>query len=96
MTSPRPHHEETAMGDRLNHDTFCKIFQAFGKDGIDEMEEKVDDFINDGSSPKHVFSLTPQMCSIGHGQDEIYQTMTITVWYRYLRDDEIDAIEASA
>lgn len=84
------------MTERLNRDTFVKIFQAFGKDAIDEMEEKVDDFLNDKDSPIHVISLTPQMCSIGHGQDEIYQTMTITVWYRYLNEKEIEAIEAAA
>ncbi|OJH54929.1 hypothetical protein ATN81_11765 [Agrobacterium pusense] len=84
------------MSERLNHDTFCKIFQAFGKDGIDEMEEKVDDFLNDKDSPIHVISIAPQMCSIGNGQDEIYQTMTITIWYRYLRENEINAIEATA
>lgn len=79
------------MSERLNHDTFVRIFQAFGKDAIDDMEERVNDFINDDTDPIHVISLTPQMCSVGHGQDEIYQTMTITVWYRAVSAEEIEA-----
>lgn len=58
-----------------------KIFQAFGKGQISEMEEKVNDFLDEHES-QNIISVTPQMCSIGHGQDEIYQTMTITVFYR--------------
>ncbi len=58
-----------------------KIFQAFGKDGIDMLDGKVNDFLE--NEDIEVISITPQMCSVGHGRDEIYQMMTITVWYRW-------------
>lgn len=76
------------MRHHVNNDTYCKIFQAFGKDAIDEMEGKVNDYIDDENI--HVISLTPQMCTIGD-QNEMYQTMTITLWYRYASASEIEA-----
>lgn len=77
------------MTERLNRDTFVKIFQGFGRHGADDIEEQVNDFINNGD-PVHVISLTPQMCTVG-GHEEMFQAMTVTVWYRYVGDCEIEA-----
>lgn len=77
------------MSERINNDTFVKIFQGFGRHGADEVEEQVNDFINNGD-PIHVISLTPQMCTVG-GSEEMFQTITVTVWYRYLSAEEIEA-----
>jgi len=70
------------MKKQATSDTSVKIFSAFGGAGIDSLDAKVNNFIEQDDI--QVISITPQMCSIGDGQSEIYQNMTITIWYRHL------------
>lgn len=62
-------------------DTCIKIFYGSGWDGLQRVQEQVNDWL--GDRPREVISLTPAICSVGDA-NEIYQGLTITVWYRNL------------
>lgn len=66
----------------VSDDTQIKIFSAIGGAGIDGLDEKVNAFIEQDHI--RVISVMPQMCSVGHGRDEIYQSMTITILFAYV------------
>lgn len=63
-------------------DTSIKIFYRSGWDGLQKLQEKVNDWLDDQG--KEVISLTPAACSVGD-VNEMYQGLTITVWYRDMR-----------
>ncbi|MGO4438727.1 hypothetical protein [Rhizobium sp. RAF56] len=64
------------------HNTSIKIFYGSGWDGLQQLQEEVNDWLDDQG--KEVISLTPSVCSVGD-PNEMYQGLTVTVWYRDMR-----------
>jgi len=59
-----------------------KIFQAFGKEQIDLLERKINDWLGDGDTIKvaHTNTAAASVSDAG-GSSEMYQTVIVTVWY---------------
>lgn len=65
-------------------DAQIKIFYGSGWNGLEKVQEEVNDWLDE--SFVEIISLTPAMCSIG-SPEEIYQGVTVTVFYRYIPAD---------
>lgn len=70
------------MNNQPTNDTSIKIFYGGGWRGLEKLEKEVNDWLEDDGI--QVLSLTPSACAVGAPQDELYQGVTITVWYRHL------------
>jgi hypothetical protein len=58
-----------------------KIFQAFGKNEIEELEQEINDWLKDPSMKvHHTDSAAASVCQAG-GSAEMYQTLIVSVWY---------------
>lgn len=70
------------MSHQQTSDTLIKIFYGSGWRGLEKLQEEVNEFIYDDSI--QVLSLTPSACAVGNPHEEIYQAVTITLWYRHV------------
>ena len=61
-----------------------KIFQASGHDGIEKLEEKINEW-SDAQKWAHtqrgIKFIKTAMCQIGAGTGERYQHYVVSVWY---------------
>ena len=60
-----------------------KIFQAFGKDEIDDLEGEINEWLNGQSSEVEIKNTHAAVAGgIGqHGAGEYFQTLVVCVWY---------------
>ena len=60
-----------------------KIFQAFGKNEINDMEDIINDWMEAEPSTLNIVHTNSAAASVGEDGGETYQTLIVTAWYNY-------------